>query len=111
MSKLGVQESVGTFTAGTNVTPITDRVLRITVSCAVERSGGAAGEDASDGVPPVPRRGTRAQQKPILADLEQRIATAKQQVNSINAQISQLPAQRRHAGYAQQAGRQAKRRR
>ena len=93
ISKLGLQESVGTFIAAATITPITNRVLRITISApssdqAVLRAETLATEFLQLRAPHL-----RAQQQPIVAALTKQISAAKPQVDSINAKIKKLPAQ------------------
>ena len=93
ISKLGLQESVGTFIAAATITPITDRILRITVSApssdqAVLRARTLAAEFLQ-----FRAQQLRAQQQPIVAALTRQINAAQRQVDSINAQINKLPAQ------------------
>ena len=93
ISKLGLQESVGTFIAAATITPITDRVLRITISAPSSDQAVLRAETLATEFLQLRAQQLRAQQQPIVAALTKQINAAKQQVDSITAQIKKLPAQ------------------
>ena len=85
------------FLGAYKVTVVTERVLPITVTAPVGQSGGVLGECRGHGVPPVPGGPRcRTQQRPVLGSLDQHVNQARQNLSSINAQISQPAAQPRH---------------
>ena len=101
MHKLGLRQSVGSFLGSYTATPVTDRVLLITVSApssneAVRRANALATEFLRFRADQL-----QAQQQLVFTALDQQITQAKQQVESISEQISQLSAQ--PASPAQQA--------
>src|SRR5262245_25999404 len=93
LHKLGLQESVGSFASSYAATPVTDRVLQITVSSpsasdAVTRANAVATAFLR-------YRATLldTQQRNLLTSLDQQVSQAKQQLTSINRQIRQLAGQ------------------
>ena len=93
MHKLGLSESVGSFQKATTATIVTDRVLQITVGAptsaeAVSRANAVA-------VAFLQFRASQMEtaQNLLVKSLEQQAAQARQNVASINSQISQVSAQ------------------
>jgi capsular polysaccharide biosynthesis protein len=91
--RLGLQQSVSSFLGSYTATPLTDRVLLITVNApsgdeAVSRANAVATEFLR-------YRATqlKIQQKLLFNGLDQQVTQAKQQINAINRHISQLRAQ------------------
>ena len=93
VQRLGIQQSAASFLTTYNVTPLTERVLVITVSAptsaeAVVRAGAVAAAflqfRASE---------MQSQQQLVLASLNQQIAQAQQKYNSLDQQVTQLSAQ------------------
>ena len=93
MHKLGVRESAGSFLAAYTVTPVTNRVLLVTVSApssneAVRRAQALATEFLQL------RAGQlQAQQRLVLAALNQQITQTQQRIESIASQITNVSAQ------------------
>jgi capsular polysaccharide biosynthesis protein len=101
LQKLGLKEDVGTFLGSYTVVPVTERVLKITVTApsgaqAVQRANAVAAAfldfRAND---------LRAAQELVLASLNQQASQAQQQLNSINSQISQLSGSSSHSDQAE----------
>jgi capsular polysaccharide biosynthesis protein len=93
LHKLGLHEDPGTFLASYSAVPVTERVMRITASApssaqAVQRANAVAAaflQFRADDL--------QAQQKLVLASLNQQVSQAQQQLSSIDSQISQLKSQ------------------
>ena len=101
MHKLGLRQSVDSFLAAYTVTPVTDRVLVLTVSApssneAVRRANALATEFLQFRAEQL-----QAQQQLVLTALNQQITQAQQQVASLASQITNVSAQA--ASPAQQA--------
>jgi capsular polysaccharide biosynthesis protein len=93
LSKLGLQESVGTFAPTITAAVVTDRVLLITVSApsstaAVSRANAVAAAFLQFRADQM-----RTAQQLLLKSLGQEVDQARQNVASIKSQISQLSAQ------------------
>ena len=93
IQKLGLKENVDSFVAAEAVTPITDRVLNLTVSAtsphqAVVRVSALAAEFLQ-----FRAQQLQNQQQLVLAGLDQQISQARENLSSISAQISQVSAQ------------------
>jgi capsular polysaccharide biosynthesis protein len=94
MHKLGLKQSVSSFAAAYTATPISNRVLVITVNApsseaAVSRANAIAAAFLSF------RAGQlEAAQRIVLGSLGQQINSAKQKVQSLSGQITRLSAQR-----------------
>jgi capsular polysaccharide biosynthesis protein len=91
LQKLGLKEDPGTFLGSYTVVPVTERVLKITVTApssalAVQRANAVASAFLD-----FRAHDLRAAQKLVLASLNQQVSQAQQQLNLINSQISQLP--------------------
>jgi len=93
LHRLGLQEDAGSFLASYSAIPITERVVRITASApssqqAVQRANAVAAAFLAF------RAGDlQAQQKLVLASLNQQVSQAQQQLSSLDSQISQLKSQ------------------
>jgi capsular polysaccharide biosynthesis protein len=91
--KLGLQESAASLLGSYSVAPITERVLRITFNAksSTQAMLGASAVAAAF----LQFRGDemRAEQKLVLASLDQQAAQAGQHLSSINTQINQLLAE------------------
>ena len=93
LHKLGLHEDPGSFLATYSAIPVTERVMRITASApsseqAVQRANAVAAAFLQF------RAGDlQAQQKLVLASLNQQVSQAQQQLSSIESQISQLKSQ------------------
>jgi capsular polysaccharide biosynthesis protein len=93
ISKLGLEESPGSFLSSYTVTATTDRVLTITVNApsgsdAVSRANAVATEYLQFRAELV-----QAEQNLLVKSLEQQVSQAQQNVDSINAQISRVSAE------------------
>ena len=93
LHKLGLQENAGSFLASYSAIPITERVLRITASApssqqAVQRANAVAAAFLAFRADDL-----QAQQKLVLASLNQQVSQAQQQLDSLDSQISQLKSQ------------------
>ena len=93
LHKLGLQESVPSFLGSYTVTPLTDRILRITAGApsgdeAVRRANALATEFLTFRADQL-----RAEQRLEFTALDQQVTQQKQQLASISQQISQLSAQ------------------
>jgi capsular polysaccharide biosynthesis protein len=93
LHKLGLQESVSGFVGSYTATPVTDRILQITVSSpsasdAITRANAVATAFLR-------YRATmlETQQRNLFTSLDQQVSQAKQQVTSIDNQIRQLVGQ------------------
>jgi hypothetical protein len=94
VQELGLpQQSVGSFLSTYAVTSVTDRLLTVTASApssaiAMLRAGAVANAFLN-----FRAAGLQAQENLTIGSLDQQISQAKQRVNSIAAQIRQLPSQ------------------
>ncbi len=93
MRRLGLRQSTDSFVAATTVTVVANRVLRISVSApsyadAVQRANALAISFLQ-----FRNQQLDAQQKLVLAGLDQKIAQARQQLKATDSQISQVSAQ------------------
>ena len=92
LRKLGLQESVDSFLGSYTVTPLTDRVLVITVSAA---SGDAAVSQANalaTAFLQYRANQLKTQEQLLSSSLDQQAIQARQQITSLNQQIRQLSA-------------------
>lgn len=93
LRKLGLQENAETFVASYAATPLTDRVMVITVNApssaeAVSRANAVAAAFLQYSASQL-----EIQQKLLFQSLDQQVAQAKQQITPLDQQISQLSAQ------------------
>ena len=93
MDKVGSHESIATFRASYTATAVTDRVLVLTVSApsgsaAVTRANALATEFLRFRAELV-----QSQQKLLFNSLDQQVSAARENVKSINAQVSQVSAE------------------
>jgi len=92
MRKLGLQQSLGSFVATVTASVVTDRVLQITVSAptgaeAVSRANAVAAAFLQFRADQM-----ETAQQLLLQSLQQEVDQARQNVDSINSQISQVSA-------------------
>ena len=93
LQKLGLNGSPASFLASYTATPVTERVLTITVSApsssqAMQRASAVAAAFLQ-----FRAREMESEQQLVLASLNQQISQAEKHYSSLNAQISQLSAQ------------------
>ena len=93
MRKLGLQESMGSFQKATTVTIVTDRVLQITVSAPTSAEAVSRANAVAAAFLQFRASEMETAQNLLVRLLEQQVAPAKQNVASINSQISQASAQ------------------
>ena len=93
MRKLGLQESMGSFQKATTVTIVTDRVLQITVSAPTSAEAVSRANAVAAAFLQFRASEMETAQNLLVRLLEQQAAPAKQNVASINSQISQASAQ------------------
>ena len=93
LRKLGLRENVGSFLASYTATPLTDRVLVITVNApsgdeAVSQANAVAGAFLQYRASQL-----ETQQKLLFNSLDQQVTQARQKITSLSRHISQLLAQ------------------
>ena len=93
LRKLGLQESVGSFAAATTVSVVTDRVLLITVSAPSSSAAVSRANAVAAAFLQFRASQMETAQQLLLKSLTQEVGQARQNVASINSQISQLSAQ------------------
>ena len=93
LRKLGLQESVASFAAATTVAVLTDRVLLITVSAPSSSAAVSRANAVAAAFLEFRARQMETDQQLLLKSLTQEVSQARQNVGSINSQISQLSAQ------------------
>ena len=93
MQKLGLGESIGSFTAATTVAVITDRVLQVTVSAPSSSAAVTRANAVAAAFLQFRAQQLETAQQLLFESLYQKVNQAKQNVESINSQISQLSAQ------------------
>ena len=91
--KLGLQESVASFSATTTVAVVTDRVLLITVSAPSSNAAVSRANAVAAAFLEFRANQMGTGQQLLLKSLTQEVDQARQNVRSINSQISQLSAQ------------------
>ena len=90
LRKLGLQESVASFAAGTTVAVVTDRVILITVSAPSSNAAVSRANAVAAAFLQFRASQMETSQQLLLKSLAQEVSQAKQTVGSINSQISQL---------------------
>ena len=90
VQELGLQQSVSSFLSTYIVTPITDRLLTITASAPSANQAVLRANAVASAFLKFRADELQGQQNLVLQSLNQQINQAKQRVDSINAQISQL---------------------
>ena len=93
LRKLGLQESVASFAAATTVAVVTDRVLLITVSAPSSSAAVSRANAVAAAFLQFRASQMETSQQLLLKSLTQEVSQARQNVGSINSQISQLSAQ------------------
>ncbi len=91
VKKLGLQQSVASFQAAYTVTIITDTVLAINVGAPTSADAVQRASAVANAFLQYRAEYMRAQQQQLVSELDQQYNAAQQQIDSINAQISQLP--------------------
>ena len=91
--QLGLQQSVSSFLNTYTATSVTDRLLTITASAASANQAVLQASALGSAFLKFRADDLKAQNNLVLESLDQQINQAKQRVNSIGAQISQLPTQ------------------
>jgi capsular polysaccharide biosynthesis protein len=91
--QLGLQQSVSSFLNTYTATSVTDRLLTITASAPSANQAVLQASALGSAFLKFRADDLKAQNKLVLESLDQQINQAKQRVNSIGAQISQLPTQ------------------
>lgn len=93
MSKLGLQQSLGSFAASITASVVTDRVLQITVSARTGAEAVSRANAVAAAFLQFRANQMETGQRLLLQSLQQEVDQARQNLDSINAQISQLSAQ------------------
>jgi capsular polysaccharide biosynthesis protein len=93
MSKLGLQQSLGSFAATITASVVTDRVLQITVSAPTGAEAVSRANAVAAAFLQFRANQMETGQRLLLQSLQQEVDQARQNLDSINAQISQLSAQ------------------
>lgn len=93
LRKLGLQESVGGFAATISASVVTDRVILITVSAPSSAAAVTRANAVAAAFLQFRAEQMDTAQQLLLKSLQQQLDQAKQNVASINSQISQLSAQ------------------
>ena len=93
MHKLGLAGSVGSLQKATTATVVTDRVLQITESASTSAEAVSRANAMAAAFLQFRASQIETAQNLLLKSLEQQVAQAKQNVASINSQISQVSAQ------------------
>jgi capsular polysaccharide biosynthesis protein len=90
MSKLGIQESVGSFVAATTVTVVTNRVLQITVSAPTSDEAVSRASAVAAAFLQLRASELQTTQKLLLQTLDNQLSHDQKSVATINSQINQL---------------------
>lgn len=93
LRKLGLRESAESFLGSYTATPITDRVLTITANAPSSEQAVLRANAVAAAFLQFRASEMQAQQTLVFASLNQQISQAQQNLDSLNAQISQLSAQ------------------
>jgi capsular polysaccharide biosynthesis protein len=94
LQKLGPQESAGSLLGSYSVKPVTERVMTITASAPSSAQAVLRANAVAAAFLQFRAAQLRAEQNLVLGSLSQQVSQAQRQLNSINAQISRLAAQR-----------------
>ena len=92
VQQLGLHQTVASFQAAYTVTAITDTVLILNVGAPSSAEAVRRVSALAEAFLQYRARYMRAQEQQLVTDLDQQFSAAQQQLNSINAQISQLSA-------------------
>jgi capsular polysaccharide biosynthesis protein len=90
VQQLGLHQTVASFQASYTVTAITDTVLTLNVGAPSSAEAVRRVSALAEAFLQYRARYMRAQEQQLVTDLDQQFSAAQQQLNSINAQISQL---------------------
>ena len=93
LRKLGLRQSAASFTADYTATPVTDRVLLITVKATSSDGAVREANALATAFLTFQAHLLDAQQKLVNASLQQKVTQAQQHLDSVSKQISQLSAQ------------------
>jgi hypothetical protein len=93
LRKLGLRQSVSSFAAAYTVTAVSNRVLVITANAPSSTEAISRAKAVAAAFLQFRARQLRTEQSLVLNSLSQQVSQARQRVNSISTQISQLPAQ------------------
>jgi capsular polysaccharide biosynthesis protein len=93
LRKLGLRENVASFLGSYTVTPLTDRVMVITVSASSSADAVSQANALAAAFLQYNANQLETQQKLLFRSLDQQVTQARQQVASLTQQISQLSAQ------------------
>ncbi len=104
LRKLGLQQSAASFTADYSATPVTDRVLSITVKATSSDAAVKEANAVATAFLTFQKNLLDAQGQSINASLQQEVTQAQQQLDSLNKSISQLTAQPRSSAQSARLG-------
>jgi capsular polysaccharide biosynthesis protein len=93
LRKLGLQQSVDSFVGSYTATALTDRALVITVNAPSDDEAVSRASALATAFLQYRANQLEIQQKLLFSSLDQQVAQGKQQITSLNHQISQLSAQ------------------
>jgi capsular polysaccharide biosynthesis protein len=93
LRKLGLRQSVASFLGSYTATPLTDRVMVITVSASSSADAVSQANALAAAFLQYNANQLETQQKLLFRSLDQQVTQARQQVASLTQQISQLSAQ------------------
>ena len=91
--QLGLKQSASSFLSDYKVTPLTERVITITASAPSSDQAVRNASAAATAFLQFRAQEMESEQRLVLAALEQQVTQGQQHLNSIDAQISQLPSQ------------------
>lgn len=94
MAKLKLRENLSSFLAAYTVTPLTDRMVLITVGAPTVAEAQARANAVASAFLEFRARAIRAQQPSMLTTLNRRVAAAVRQVSVVSAQIASVSKQR-----------------
>lgn len=94
MAKLKLRQDLSSFLAAYTVTPLTDRMILITVGAPTVAEAQARANAVASAFLAFRAQALRAQEPSMLASLNQRVAAALRQVNTLSAQITNVQKQR-----------------
>jgi capsular polysaccharide biosynthesis protein len=94
MAKLKLRQNLGSFIAAYTVTPLTDRMLLITVGAPTVAEAQARANAVASAFLAFRAQALRAQEPSMLATINRRVAAAVRQVNSLGAQTQAVMKQR-----------------
>ncbi len=92
MHRLGLRQSVSSFLAAYTVTPLTDRMIIITVGAPTVRGAEARANAVAAAFLQFRAGELRAQEPGVLAVLNRQITVAWQKAESLAAQVARMPA-------------------